>query len=220
MGFLNPTSPWGSPVVPGIPLPPFADDAEHRRFVRMLQTHLTLLDTGAPTLSTTALSLALDHASADADTDAGRWLTPLELATALTSWFPAPWTPSTLAETLGRVHHQPPTPHRTGWEWSYDPQFRAAPNPRGGWTVTRHERGDVDTEQLASDRDLVVLWLDHFREKFAFPLAHVRDAADTATLAPATLAVLRADERDAAHAYRATWRAERDAALTAARGLE
>ena len=62
-----------------------------------------------------------------------------------------------------------------------------------------------------------MLWLAHFREKFGFPLGHGHDAAEVAALAPASLAVLAADEVDAAFPYRSNWRAERDSALAAAR---
>ncbi|MFT2689946.1 hypothetical protein [Clavibacter zhangzhiyongii] len=61
MSFLEARAPWGSPVVPDIPLPPFADEAAHARYARMLQTHLALVDAGGPELPTIALAVALDR---------------------------------------------------------------------------------------------------------------------------------------------------------------
>lgn len=218
MGFLDDDAPWGSPVDDSIPLPPFADEAEHVAYVRKLQLHLALLDDGGPSLSTVTLSLALERRrGAGADAEDG-WPTRLELHASLTSWFPAPWTPTVLARVLGRAGTGTPQQDRHGtWRWFDDPDFSAAPHPDGSWTVTRHERGARETAHLASDRDLIVLWLAHFRGRFAFPLAHHREAGDLAALAPAVQAVIAADERDAAAPYRATWRAERKAALDAAR---
>ena len=217
MTFLDAYAPWGSPVVPGIPLPPFVDEAEHRRYTRMLQLHLALIDGAGPSLPSIALSTALDRTRLIADADGTRWLTPLELSASLTTWFPAPWTPQTLAQTLARAHNDSPSLHGRRWVWFSDPDFRADPLAGGGWTITRHERGDRVSEPVSDDRDLVVLWLAHFREKFGFPLGHGHDAAEVAAIAPSSLAVLAADEVDAAFPYRGNWRAERDSALAAAR---
>lgn len=217
MKFLDAYAPWGSPVVARIPLPPFVDEAEHRRYTRMLQLHLALLDGSGPSLPSIALSTALDRTKTTADAEDTRWLTPLELSVSLTAWFPAPWTPQTLAQTLSREHNDSPSLRGRRWVWFSDPDFSAEPIRGGGWTITRHERGDRVTEPLGDDRDLVVLWLAHFREKFGFPLGHSHDAADVAALAPASVAVITSDEVDAAFPYRSTWRAERDAALSAVR---
>ena len=216
MKFLDEACPWGSPVVPGVPLPPFESEAEHHRYIRMLQMHLALLDDGPPSLSTVALSLALEPARFRQEPSDSSWLTPLELAVSLTSWFPAPWTPDLFARTLSQTLQDPPTFGGQSWHWLYDPDFVASPHPSGGWNVIRHERGTRDTERLTDDRDLVVLWMFHFRAKFAFPLAHGYDEADVVALAPASLAVSEADRKDAAFPYREAWRAERAAALTAA----
>ena len=70
MTFLDAYAPWGSPVVPGIPLPPFVDEAEHRRYTRMLQLHLALIDGAGPSLPSIALSTALDRTRLIADADA------------------------------------------------------------------------------------------------------------------------------------------------------
>ena len=220
MSFLEDRAPWGSPVVPGIPLPPFADEAAHTRYVRMLQTHLALVDGGGPELPTVALAVALERPRFPAPGSDPRRLTPFELSVSLTSWFPAPWTPDALADALVDAPYGGPRRTRDGWRWMGDPDFAATPARDGGWTVTRHERGDVETAHLADDRDLVVLWLSHHRGRFGYPLAHAHDDADVAALAPASLAVIRSDAVDAAFPYRATWREERDRALAAARAAD
>lgn len=214
MSFLDRAAPWNSPVVPSIPLPPFADEAAHGQYVRMLQLHLAFLDGGSPSLPTIALSLALERPRYPTEETDVRWLTPLELAVSLTTWFPAPWSPAALAETLVRTEQDAPV-HTSGgsWHWLYDPDFTAVPKPDGSWDVTRHERGSHRTESLASDRDLVVFWIHIFRKKFVFPLANRRDSAELAALAPASLAVMKADEQDAAYPYRESWREDRAAAL-------
>ncbi len=242
MSFLDEHAPWGSPVDPTIPLPPFADEAQHARFTRKLQLHLALIDgparggadgdadaaadgradggpdAGGLTLPTIALSVALDRRwrRPTADDDP-RWLTPLELSVSLTTWFPAPWTPTALAAALHGLPDAPTSAARGAWDWLHDPEFFAKQTTDGGWKVQRHERGSVSTEQIASDRDLVVLWMSHFREKFGFPLAGRYDDAELADLAAASLAVLDADAKDAAYPYRESWRADRSAALAAAR---
>ena len=52
--------PWGRAPVAGIPIPPFADAAEHRTYLRALQTFLLLLDRGEPSAATIALAAALE----------------------------------------------------------------------------------------------------------------------------------------------------------------
>lgn len=212
MAFLDRVAPWGSPVIQGVPLPPFDDEAAHVRYVRMLQTHLLLVDDGGPSLGTIALSVALERRGAVSDEEP-RWLTPLELSASLTSWFPAPWTPALLARTLERSHGAPFAPTPGTWTWQQDPSFHAKPHPDGGWTVIRSERGHEEDAHLASDRDLVVLWMAHFRKRFAFPMAHVTNPDDIAAVAAASRVVIDVDARDAAYPYRDSWRAERDTVL-------
>lgn len=214
MTFLDHAAPWGSPVVPSIPLPPFAGEDDHRRFVRLLQLHLALLDQGDPSLPTIALSAALDRRAYG--TAEFTQLTPVELSVSLTTWFPAPWTLDALAAALAVQQRDAPTRSGSSWRWLYDPEFTATADGRGGWEVIRFERGSKSSATLASDRDLVVLWLAHFRQQFAIPIGHKYEPTDVAALAPATLAVAHADARDAAYPYRRSWRTERAAALAAA----
>lgn len=221
MSFLDDRAPWGSPVDPTIPLPPFSDEAQHARFTRKLQLHLALLDDpadgGGPSLPTIALSVALDRRRSTTDDDPRR-LTPLELSVSLTTWFPAPWTPTALAEALKTRHDAPRSGRRRDtWSWLHDPDFVAERTSDGGWRVDRHERGSVTTEHLASDRDLTVLWIEHFREKYGFPLASRYEHAELADLAAPSIAVLDADAQDAAYPYRESWRAARAAAVATAR---
>ncbi|GAA3650582.1 hypothetical protein [Microbacterium marinilacus] len=217
MGFWAEDAPWGSPVDPTIPLPPFEDEGAHAAYARKLQLHLALVDGGAPSLSTVALSLALERPRRRPDDRDTQWLTPLELSVSLTSWFPAPWTPDALARSL-RPRSGAPTRGSAGeWRWLDDPDFLAAPDGGAGWRIVRSERGTRTPEGLVDDRDLVVLWMAHFRGKFAFPLGHGRDADEVRRLAVASAAVVEADEKDAAYPYRSSWRDERDAALTEAR---
>lgn len=214
MSFLDHVAPWSSPVIPGVPLPPFEDESTHLRYVRMLQMHLALVDGGGPSLGTIALSVALERRRIVSDEEL-RWLTPLELSASLTSWFPAPWTPDALARALApaRGRGAPFSPTPGTWTWLVDPYFHAKPHPDGGWTVIRSERGQEEEGRLTGERDLVVLWMQHFREKFAFPVAHAYEPDDIAAVALASQAVIDADARDAAYPYRENWRAERDTAL-------
>lgn len=158
-----------------------------------------------------ALSAALDHPPPGGD-DSWRWLTPLELSVSLTSWFPAPWTLELFAQTLRRQHRDGPAQSDATWRWLRDPDFSAEPD-QSGWTILRFERGNT-VGKLPGDRALTLLWTHHFRKKFAFPLAHKVDSADLTALAPASLAIITADRTDATLPYRASWRAQRQAALT------
>ncbi|NNC14102.1 hypothetical protein HII28_19805 [Planctomonas sp. JC2975] len=206
--------PSDAPVVAEIPLPPFADTAEHRRYVRMLQLHLALLDDGDPALSTIAVSAALEDALAR-DTESDPWLTPLECSVSLTSWFPAPWTPEALARPLSREHRDPPVFADGAWRWLFDPDFTARAGIDGGWEIIRHERGSRSVATVQTDRALTTLWMSHFRTKFAFPLGHAVQPADLETLTQASIAVKTADATDAARPYRSSWRRMRDETITA-----
>lgn len=114
MSFSSSAAPWGSPVVETIPLPPFASADEHRRFTRMLQFHLALIDVGGPAPPTVALSGMIDRPRRRRRFSP--WLTEFELGVSLTTWFPAPWTPTALAEALERAGSAAPI--GAGEHWS------------------------------------------------------------------------------------------------------
>ena len=228
MSFLS-LAPWGSPTVASIPLPPFGTEAEHRRFTRMLQLHLALIDPGGPALPTLALSLELDEGLPRRrfngpdpeplpDGDPRSQLTRLELATALSTWFPAPWTPESLAAVLRRALGPGPARRGEAWRWGSDPDFSASPAAGGSWRIIRHERGSRTETSVRDDRDLVVLWLSHFRSRFTVPWGakYSGQEADERALAPASLAVLRADIIDAGLPYRADWMEHRAELFAAA----
>ncbi|MEV8181843.1 hypothetical protein [Specibacter sp. NPDC078692] len=62
---------------------------EYRRYIKMLQSHLALLDVGGPALPTRSLSasISLQHLSVS---EFPQWLTPHELQISLDTCFPAP----------------------------------------------------------------------------------------------------------------------------------
>lgn len=101
--------------------------------------------------------------------------------------------------------------------WGQDPEFAAKRGTGGSWIIIRHERGSVTEETIASDRDLVVLWLETFRNRFVLPwgVGYATEDQDAAELAPATLPVLEADIADARYPYRADWIAKRAAFFAA-----
>lgn len=208
MSFLGDTVPWGSPTVADIPLPPFADEAEHRHYLRALQLHIALLDDAGPALPTIALGALLEPARS-APKSAWRWPSAAALSASLSTWFPAPWTPETLAETLKRVNNDAPGNTGVAWRWGGDPDFSARPKDGGGWEITRHERGALECESLRDDRDLVLCWIGYYRARFIFPLGWRYEDEDVRAMAPATRAVLAADARDAEYAYRSSWRSKR-----------
>lgn len=211
--FLPDSVPWGSPTVASIPLPPFRSEDEHRRYVRMLQLHLALIDGGSPSVPTIALSAAL---TAPWQSPAGSArLTDLERLVSFSTWFPAPWTLDTLAQTLADPGSPfAPSRHGERWSWGGDPSFVATPDLTGGWSVTRQERMTCETSRVASDRDLVLLWIAQHRVKYVPPIGVVYDENDIFDLAPASRPVLAADEVDAAYPYRTTWVEHRDHLMT------
>jgi hypothetical protein len=179
--FLDADVPAGREAVAGIPLPPFATAADHRRYLDMLQLYLAMLDPGAPATNTVILNEAL--AAERRSVDAGP-LSPLALIASLSSFFPAPWTPDALAAALaGRIGE--PIRHRDAWRWMGDPDFSAVPREGGGWDIIRHERESFENGILAHDGDLVLLWMDHFRSRFPLPFGHSYEHSDAALLAPA-----------------------------------
>lgn len=98
-----------------------------------------------------------------------------------------------------------------------DPEFAAKRGTGGSWIIIRHERGSVTEETIASDRGLVVLWLETYSNRFVLPwgVGYATEDQDAAELAPATLAVLEVDIADARYPYRADWIGKRAAIFAA-----
>ncbi|SDE13488.1 hypothetical protein [Glycomyces harbinensis] len=204
----DPSVPWGRPAVASIPLPPFASPAHHQRFTRALQLHVALVDDGAPSLAAKVLGEALAGQGQGAD------LTRTELDAALSTYFPAPWTPAALAAVLAAHDRFPPREQGGRWNWHYDPDFTATPREEGGWEIESHERGSRRVEMvLESHDDLVLLWMDHFHKHFLYPYGWRLDEPELNAFAAAAKAVRTAHAADAAKPYLRNWRTEREAAL-------
>ncbi|MEZ3157804.1 hypothetical protein AB1K56_12830 [Microbacterium sp. BWR-S6Y] len=203
--------PWGRAPVVGIPIPPFADAAEHRTYLRSLQTFLLLLDRGEPSAATIALAAALEADLPRTATAVPERLSPLALRVSLSTFFPAPWTPEALAAALSGFGYGTPVRGRGGWSWGGDPDYAARPT-RQGWEIERHERGSFSHATLAHGDDLVLLWMDMFRNRFPYPIAHVADPAAPApgSLADAARATLAAHATNVAMPYLQNWIRERD----------
>jgi hypothetical protein len=220
---MNETSgrdvPWGRPPVDGIPLPPFADVAAHRSYVRSLQTFLLLLDGAEPAAATIALAAALEAEVPSREADVSSVLSPLALDVSLSTFFPAPWTPEALAAALDGSRYGTPTGGRGRWAWGGDPDY-AATETRTGWEIRRYERGSVETATLAHRDDLVLMWMDMFRNRFPYPIAHMpaAEAATPEALAEAARASVAAHAVNVAMPYLENWRDERDRAMTGGRG--
>jgi hypothetical protein len=204
--------PWGRPVVDGIPIPPFADAAAHRTYLRSLQTFVLLLDTGDPSAVTIALAATLEAELPRAATDAPR-LSALALSVSLSTFFPAPWTPEALALALDGSGYGTPVRGRGGWSWGGDPDYTAT-RVRPGWRIERHERGSRTHATLPDDGDLTLLWMDMFRSRFPYPIAHtpVSSVPPPEALAAAARATLAAHSANVAMPYLQSWREERDRA--------
>lgn len=205
--------PWGRAPVDGIPIPPFTDAAEHRTYLRALQTFLLLLDQGEPSAATIALAAALEAELTQAPREAPTRLSPLALRVSLSTFFPAPWTPEALAVALNGFGYGTPVRARGGWSWGGDPDYAARPTRRG-WEIERHERGSRTRATLPHEDDLVLLWMDMFRNRFPYPIAHVADPAAPApgSLADAARATLAAHATNVAMPYLQNWIRERDEA--------
>lgn len=205
--------PWGRTPVDGIPLPPFADAAEHRTYLRALQTFVLLLDREEPSAPTIALAAALEAELARTGREVPAHLSPLALRVSVSTFFPAPWTPEALALALDGFGHGVPVRGRGGWAWGGDPDYTATPT-RQGWQIERHERGSRARATLANEGDLVLLWMDMFRSRFPYPIAHVPVASvpTPEALAAAAEATLAAHATNVAMPYLQTWRQERERA--------
>lgn len=206
--------PWGRPAVDGIPLPPFRDAAAHRSYLLSLQTFIALLDEGEPAPATIALLAALAAEIPRDDAGVSTQLSPLALDVSLSTFFPAPWTPKALAAALAVRGPFAPRGGWGSWAWGGDPDYRAVAH-RSGWSIERHERGSRTRANLAHEGDLVLLWMDMFRNRFPYPIAHMPStgAESPAALAAAARATRDAHAANTAMPYLQNWREERDRAL-------
>ncbi|SDO30058.1 hypothetical protein SAMN04487848_0268 [Microbacterium sp. ru370.1] len=203
--------PWGRAPVDGIPLPPFADAAEHGAYVRALQTFLLMLDREEPSAATIALAAALEAELPRTAREVPERLSPLALRVSLSTFFPAPWTPEALALALDGFGYGVPSRGRIGWVWGSDPDY-AARLTRQGWEIERHERGSRSHATLPHEGDLVLLWMDMFRNRFPYPIAHtpVPSVPTPDALTAAAEATLAAHATNVAMPYLQNWVRERD----------
>ncbi len=206
--------PWGRPAVDGIPLPPFRDAAAHRSYVLSLQTFIALLDEGEPAPTTVALLAALAAEMPRNDAEVPALLSPLALGVSLSTFFPAPWTPKALAEPRrARSVH----PERGRGKLGVGRRSRLSGDHPPRRMVDRAARARLRTRAtLAHEGDLVLLWMDMFRNRFPYPIAHMPStlAESPAALAVAARATRGAHAANTAMPYLQNWRAERDRALT------
>lgn len=205
--------PWGRAPVHGIPIPPFADAAAHRTYLRALQTFLLLLDRDDPSPVTIALAAALEAELPRTAREVPERLSPFALRVSLSTFFPAPWTPEALALALDGFGYGVPVRGRIGWVWGSDPDYAARPT-RQGWEIERHERGSRSRATLPHEGDLVLLWMDMFRNRFPYPIAHtpVPSVPTPDALAAAAEATLAAHATNVALPYLQSWVRERDRA--------
>ncbi|MDQ1085436.1 MULTISPECIES: hypothetical protein [Microbacterium] len=199
--------PWGRPAIAGIPLPPFLDADERTAYVRSLQTYVALLDEGAPTATTVALLAALERGIPAVGEAWSAELSMLELDVSVATFFPAPWTPERLAPAMDPLEHFSPRFTRGAWRWHFDPEYEATPTTTG-WRIERHERGSRTTAELDHRDDLVLLWMDAFRNRFPYPIAHMPSprAAPVEELAAAARSARTAHAVDMSMPYLARWR--------------
>jgi hypothetical protein len=199
--------PWGRPPVTGIPTPPFADALAGQRFHQALAEHLTVIAGRSPTFDLTGFALL--SALGDRRAPSAR-LEPWVLRVAVSTFFPAPWTPGSFVAAVRDSG-------LTSGDWYVeadavgyrsDPDFHAARSATGAWTASFVERGQsrVDAE-LATDDDLVLYLMDLLRRN-PYPLGWKpadddRLAAITAGVDP----VLAAWRRHADLPYIADWTA-------------
>ncbi|MFB8003486.1 hypothetical protein [Nocardia sp. NPDC056000] len=211
-GILATSVPWGRPVVSAIPVPPFWSPEEHRRFLDLLQLHIALIDDGAPTFSTKVLNDLLDRSLVEGWWEFGDPLDPLILQVCMTTFFPVPWTPLQFAKVLNSTgEYNAPVAHRGDvWHWEFDPSYIATPRQSGGWEVEVRNRGTSTVETLAGDGDLVLLWMEHYRNQFAHPASQAVERADIQALLPAVAAIQEVHVIDTARTYPTGWRSYRN----------
>ena len=205
-----------------IPVPPFADVAEARLFVRQLAVHVAALDGERVSLSTFALLSVLEsahvhHRGLPASTEAVR-LPRSVLQIALLTRFPVAWTPQGL-HTAGRAGDDwataAPTT-ATEFHDGTDPIVSATRGADGRWTVTQSERGLTSVLHTDLDDDAYVAVLLDERPGHPYPYGWRSD--DLPGFADVVRSGVAArDTWDAGHGqlpYLTNWIAERDAAAT------
>ncbi|MFB8003552.1 hypothetical protein [Nocardia sp. NPDC056000] len=209
MGMFIPADvPWDRPTVATIPIPPFATWDEHHGFLRMLQLYVALIDNDAPSFSTQVLNDVLTR-SLPMHTEP-RPLDPLVLQICMATYFPAPWTPATLADALTTAQPRLAPPQLSApemyasgaWRWGGDPVFSAEPRSAGGWEVERFERGNIETQVLTGYDNLVLWWMRDYSNRYPYPIGWGVDDHDARILAPAVAAMRRTNNTE----RWATWR--------------
>ena len=204
--------PWGRPPVPGIPVPPFVDQAAARAFVENLCIYVAMLDDDGSVPLTTFGLLTVVHR----EWETARWactFDPLPSRTVLTlamvTYFPAPWTPAGLDDVMRQVMHpdlerRPVVPGILGW--GSDPGFRAVRGAAGDWTVTSSERGtDSLAGRFAGDDDMV-LYRMSFARSHPLPFGWGWDHSHADGLQRAATAARSAWSRHAELPYLSHWR--------------
>ncbi|QHC60351.1 hypothetical protein [Rathayibacter sp. VKM Ac-2760] len=157
-----------------IPAPPFADAEASAAFHRSLAIHVAELGraSGGPHLETLAVC-ALVSAGRPA---AATLPTPLVLATALRTFFPAAWTPASLVSAANELlpsrdrHWTVVTEKRLAYDG--DPRWSARRDASGRWNAEFIERGVAGPDVTAEDDDEMVLHLmAHLTDPFPYPYA-------------------------------------------------
>jgi len=114
------------------------------------------------------------------------WPLPVvTLRIAIWTYFPAPWTPFSIATAIAEAFPNS-TLRVVGKKivWGLDPTFTAARNRDGSWTVTRSERGTDAIDATASTGDDMVLLLEEHQHRGPFPYGWVTDTTLEAALEP------------------------------------
>jgi hypothetical protein len=175
--------PFGRPPVAGIPVPPFANIDEFHGFYVALQLYLATLDEGNVTLATTSLLRVVERSRQAGLRKGWDHPEPHVLDIAVSTYFPAPWTPLGIHQELltigvgyGTIHGpefevKPERDFRDGrLAWGSDPIFDAVRDDEGRWTVTSSERGTTLVELNSVNDDDMVLYRQSFERVFAAPL--------------------------------------------------
>lgn len=204
-----------------IPVPPFADHAQARLFVKQLSLHLAALDRDRVTLPTFVLLTTLDslHGSLHRirDDRSPVRLPAIVLQIALLSRFPVAWTPQGLHTALRAGDDWSRTAPSTATEFRVgsDPIITGRRSPDGTWTVIHSERGtDRVLHRGLSDHSYVQVLLDDVRGH-PFPYGWVSHDVDGFADVVRSAGTVR-DGWDAGFGrlpYLTNWIDERDAAL-------